>query len=147
MKEVTASRVKYSRSETDFVKGEKHPHKKLINDISKESQHVLHSSGQGIFIYLDDEHKVCNEQLAKMLGYKSAAEWSKPPTVLDDIVPGDQEKVIHSYRNAVEKYVGSTIDVTFRNRSGKKRPFKGNILLVPVGFHGEVFSLNCVTKK
>jgi hypothetical protein len=31
---------------------------------------VLDKSGQAIYLYLDDSHKVCNKKFADMLGYK-----------------------------------------------------------------------------
>jgi len=56
--------------------GENH-HESLVEGIAKEQKELLEKSEQGIFIYLDDTHKVCNEKFAAILGYSAAKEWAK----------------------------------------------------------------------
>ena len=58
-------------------------HKKLIKGLYDQMKPILDKSEQPIFIYLDDNHKACNDKLASMLGVTSAKEWAEKPGFLD----------------------------------------------------------------
>ena len=94
---------------------EKQHHEELINGIAKEQKQILDKSPLGIFIYLDDTHKVCNKVFSDLLGYKSPGEWAKTEAPLADVIEKDQEKVIEAYGKASEKLVASRLDVSFKN--------------------------------
>src|SRR3989338_8317019 len=98
-------------------------HEQLIDGISKQFKEILENSGQGMYIYLDDIHKICNEKFAKMLGYTSAKDWS----------------------SAMEKGIGSSFDINWKTKNGKS--LKTNVILVPIAFEGHLMALHFVTKK
>ncbi len=48
-------------------------HSEVLSRFVDEMREILDQSSQGIYVYLDDSHKACNERFAEMLGYHSAA--------------------------------------------------------------------------
>ncbi|OGC51606.1 hypothetical protein A2982_01085 [candidate division WWE3 bacterium RIFCSPLOWO2_01_FULL_39_13] len=125
--------------------GEHEHHEQLIKGISKEYEDIFEGSKQGIYIYLDDNHKVCNQQLAKMLGYDSADDWV---AVTEDLVgmmvaEGSQEKLINAFLSAHDKSIGSEVEVTWNKKTGGSLDTK--VILVPISFQGHIFALHFVT--
>jgi len=84
-------------------------HEDLITGISKQMKPVLENSGQGIYLYLDDDHKVCNKKFAVMLGYKSPKEWAATEAPLSDVIEADQDIVIKAYVEASEKMTAGAV--------------------------------------
>ena len=123
-----------------------HPHHEdLVKGISDQMKLVLSKSPQAIYIYLDDNHKVCNKKFADLLGYKSAKEWADTDAPLADVVEADQEKVIVAYGDASEKMAASCIDVRFKNvNTGKV--VKARMVTVPIVFNGHVFTAHFMSQ-
>jgi len=63
-------------------------HKKLIEDLEHEFLPILENSTDGVYLWLGDEAKFCNEKLAKMFGY-TKEEWKNAKVFLEDMVHGD----------------------------------------------------------
>jgi hypothetical protein len=51
-------------------------HEEIVNGLYEQMKPILDKSEQPIFIYLDDNHKACNQKFASMLGFKSPQEWA-----------------------------------------------------------------------
>ena len=114
-------------------------HEELIKGITEQMKPVLEKSEQAIYIYLDDNHKVCNKKFADLLGYKSPKEWADAEAPLSDVVEGDQQSVIDAYKNGSEKMVASSIEVRFKTiKTGKI--VKTKMVIAPVGHAGHVFT-------
>jgi len=106
---------------------------------------VLEKSGQAIYIYLDDNHKVCNKKFANLLGYKSPKEWADGEAPLSDVVEEDQQRVIDAYMKASEKMVASAIEVKVKNiKTGNI--IKTRMIIAPVGHAGHVFTAHFFNK-
>jgi hypothetical protein len=75
---------------------------------------VFDNSDQSMYIYMNDVHKACNKNFAKLLGYGSPEEWASVKENFPDafVVKGSQETLVSAYRKAMENFVGSTISVT-----------------------------------
>ena len=124
---------------------EQHHHEELVEGIGQEMKPVLEKSGQAIYIYLDDNHKVCNKKFADLLGYKSPKEWADAEAPLSDVVEEDQQGVINAYMSASEKMVASTIEVRVKNiKTGKI--VKTRMIIVPVGHVGHIFTAHFLSK-
>ena len=120
-------------------------HVELIEGIGKEFQKIFNKSGQAIYIYLDDTHKVCNKKFADLLGYDSPKEWADTEAPLADVVEEDQQSVIDAYMNASEKMVAGTVDVKMKHvKTGKI--VKANMIVVPVGYAGHIFTAHFLGK-
>ena len=118
---------------------EQQHHEELVKGITEQMKPVLEKSEQAIYIYLDDNHKVCNKKFADLLGYKSPKEWADAEAPLSDVVEEDQQSVINAYMNASEKMVASAIEVRVKNvKTGKI--VKTRMIIAPVGHAGHVFT-------
>ncbi len=124
---------------------EQQHHEDLIKGISEQMKPVLEKSGQALYIYLDDNHKVCNKKFADMLGYKSPKEWAKTEAPLSDIIEEDQDKVIKAYMNASEKIIADSVEVRAKNiKTGKI--VKTLMIVTPIGYGGHVFTAHFFSK-
>ena len=119
-------------------------HEHLIKEVAEMLRPVLSKSPQGVYIYLDDEHKICNKKYAEMLGYKSVSEWVKNPYPIDDTLEKDQEKGIKAYMDASEKFKASSFSGSLVTKKGRK--IKTSVTVVPFTYKGEVFVLHFFSK-
>jgi len=124
--------------------GENH-HESLVEGIAKEQKELLEKSEQGIFIYFDDTHKVCNEKFAAMLGYSSAKEWAETDAPLADVVEEDQDALVAAYENTMAKLVASSLAVSVKNVKTKRR-IKMQLVLVPIAYAGHLFAIEFFNK-
>jgi len=120
-------------------------HETLMKGIAKEQKPIMDKSGQGIYIYLDDVHKICNKKFAAMLGYKSVKEWVDNQTPLDDVVEKDQPKVVDSFTRASENLEAGNLTATFKNvKTGEL--VKARIFVAPLVYEGHVFVIHFLEK-
>lgn len=120
---------------------------KLISGIKKQLKSVFDSSEQGVYIYFDDTHKVCNKKFSSMLGYKSPEEWAKVNENIPAVFVAQKSMMtlIKTYRNAMEKCAGSSIKVTWKKKSGGL--INTNVILVPIAYENHLMALHFVTKS
>ncbi len=120
-------------------------HEELVRGISEQLKPVLEKSGQAMYVYLDDTHKVCNKKFADLLGYKSAKEWGETDAPLADVVEEDQKSVITAYENAMEKMIASDIEIRLKNvKTGKLA--KTRMILVPIAYNGHLFAMHFLSR-
>lgn len=120
-------------------------HEHLVKELTEQLEPVFSNSPQGIYLYLDDEHKSCNKKFADMLGYKSTQEWVDNEFPISDVAEEDQEKGIQAYMNASRKLIASTLSGTLIRKDGKK--IKTEITMVPITYRNEVFVLHFISEK
>jgi hypothetical protein len=120
-------------------------HEGLVKGLYEQMKQVLESSEQPVFLYLDDNHKVCNSKFADLLGFKSPQEWAKIQGFLEPYVAEKSRDTLSSaYWDAMKKMKGSTIHLTFTKKDGGK--IEATLILVPIAFEGHLFALHFVTK-
>ena len=111
-------------------------HSKIMQELAKQFGPVLKSSPMGVYLYLDDNHKICNERLARMFGI-SAEEWAKTGSFLDDFVdPRDQKLFAANYQHHIAQL---THPITFEFRARRKdgTPFMAETDMIPISWHGK----------
>jgi PAS domain-containing protein len=120
-------------------------HSDLIKGISSQYQEILDASQQSIYIYMDDNHKVCNAKFATLLGYRSPEEWAqvKGSFLQQWVEPDSQNALAEAYNNAMEKRVGSSFKVTWKTKSGGS--VNSFVILVPIAFDGHLFALHYIS--
>jgi len=106
---------------------------------------VFSNSPQAIYLYLDDEHKICNQKFADMLGYSSVEEWVKNQYPISDVLEEDQEEGIKAYRAASEKLKASKLSISFVGKDGKKK--KAEVIMAPITYRNEVFVLHFISEE
>jgi len=123
-------------------------HEQLVKGISEQMKPVLEKSKQAIYIYLDDNHKICNKKFSDLLGYKSPKEWADADAPLSDVVEEDQQSVIEAYMNASEKMVASDIEVRVKNvKTGKVTERAARLAEARAGFPLRRQDDRCVSAK
>ena len=120
-------------------------HDDLLGGLHEQLRPVLESSAQAVYVYLDDEHKFCNEKFAQTLGFGSAEEWAKVKGSFPELFVEEksQDALIGAYRDAMEKVVGSTSQITWKEKSGGT--VDSTVILVPIAFQGHLFAMHFIT--
>ena len=121
-----------------------HTHHDLLDELTAQLQPILESSDQAIYVYFDDEEKVCNEKFASLLGYDSPEEWAQvegsfPSVFVDE---GSRNTLIHAFQNAIQSMSASTIKVQWKKKSGGTAD--STVILVPISYKGHIFALHFV---
>ena len=96
---------------------------------------------------MDDPHWICNDRLATMLGYASAAELHSVATAspfLDvTVLAENQERVIKAYMNSVNNKAASAIPVTWKKKGGAT--LKTETIFVPISYQGTALTIHFVS--
>ena len=123
-----------------------HPHEDLINELYDQLKEVFEESKQAIYVYLDDHHFILNKRFASLLGYESVEELSavNEPFVEAFVMEKSQQILVSAYRNAMEDKIGSDIEVTWKKRTGES--VKTKVIMVPIGYKGELLALHFISK-
>ena len=120
-------------------------HEEILDWARKEFSEILGSSEQAIYIYVCDKHKLCNENFSSMLGYDSPEEWAKKEEMIGDVKDDDQEVLVSAYKDAMENKIGSSIDISWKDKKSGSL-IDTNVILVPLSYKGELFALHFITK-
>jgi PAS domain S-box-containing protein len=118
-------------------------HQDLIAEIAEQFQPVLDSSTDGVYLWLDEERKVCNEKLASMYGV-SVEEWCNTQPFLESFVaPPDRELYAWFYQTRVATLAHPT---TFRFRGRRKdgSTFAAETDMIPISWRGHAVAYHFV---
>jgi len=110
-------------------------HEKYLQEMFDQFRPVFEKSPDGVYLYLDDKHKICNERLAKMFGM-TVKEWSAVPDFLAGFVTEkDREMVSRNYQQHVSAL---SRPVTFRFGARRKdgSTFTVETEMIPLSWRG-----------
>ena len=118
-------------------------HMKAVRDLEGQYRLVMDKSADGVYIYLDDEHKACNEKLASLFGY-SKEEWERTSPFLDNFVaPESQEAVSSGYWRYIRTArVPRNLDFEALRKDGSH--FRAHLTEFPVSYKRRLFSIGFV---
>ncbi|MHB8843701.1 MAG: PAS domain-containing protein [Nitrospirota bacterium] len=114
-----------------------------LSGLLEQFMPVFAQSPDGVYLYLDDTHKVCNKRLADMFGM-TIDEWRKVPNFLEGCVaPPDRELVASNYRKHV---TALNRPVTFRFHGQRKNgeTFLAETVMIPVSWNGNAVAYHFV---
>ncbi|HEY6957661.1 MAG TPA: hypothetical protein VI814_02435 [Candidatus Limnocylindria bacterium] len=120
-------------------------HEEWLAAIAAQLAPIFENSKDGIYVYLDDRHKICNERLAHMWGYKDAAEWAAAPDFLETFVAthADRVRVSTTYHQNVHRELSAyALRYTIRRKDGHKRVVE--TITVPYAYDGQLFAYTFV---
>ena len=122
-------------------------HDAVMRDLGREFREILDGSAQGVYVFLDDHHKLCNARFATMLGYRSADDWARVDRPFPDAFVADEshETLIPAYFRAMDDRAGSAISVTWKRLGGGT--VDTDVLLVPIAFGGHHLALHFVDER
>ena len=104
---------------------------------------VFEASPDGVYVWVDDEHKECNERLAAMFGY-TVDEWRRTSDFLETFVA---EKDREAFSRAFGEHVAPlTRPTRFRFTAVRKdgSTFAAETDMVPLAVHGHAVAYHFV---
>lgn len=118
-------------------------HEQILNEMLQQFQPVFDKSPFGVYLYLDDVHKVCNENMAKMFGL-TPKEWAATETFLADFVSEeDQDMFARNYQHHI---AGLAHPITFRFHGKRKdgSEFLAETDMIPISWRGNPIAYHFV---
>jgi len=118
-------------------------HEELIERLAEQFQPILDQSPDGVYLWLDETHKICNEKLARMFG-RTVQEWIDTEPFLGSLVAEeDQELFSNFYRRQV---AALAFPVTFRFRGRRKdgSTFAAETDMIPITYQGHAVAYHFV---
>lgn len=118
-------------------------HKKALRSLTEQLLPIFDASAEGVFVYLDGEHKSCNERLAAIFGY-TPLQWAELYPFERLFTEKSKTDVMASYYESIIAEKAPT-EVEFTGIRKNGSTFKARLLMVPVSFEGLIFAL-CFVK-
>ena len=122
-------------------------HEDILKGVFSQLKEIFDSSEQAMYLYIDDRYKVCNKKFASMLDYESTEKWASVkenfPTAF--IAEKSQTTLTSAYQKAMEKGIGSFIEIEWKKKSGGT--VKTEVILVPMSYEGHRMALHFISKK
>lgn len=110
-------------------------HEQILEEMLEQFKPVFDASPMGVYLYLDEVHKICNQHMAEMFGM-TVEEWNHAQSFLNDFVdPRDQELVARNYQHHIAQL---THPVTFQFRGRRKdgSTFQAETDMIPISWRG-----------
>ena len=110
-------------------------HDDVIPQLAEHLRPIFESSPDGVYVWLDETHWTCNENLASMFGY-TVEELENSPNLLQRLVHDDDQGVVSfNYWNRVQELA---FPVTFRFRGRRKdgTVFQAETDMIPLTYGG-----------
>ena len=115
----------------------------IIRELAAQFDPVLYGSPDGVYLWLDESHKICNERMAALHGM-TIAEWCAAEPFLESFVaPEDREHYAWNYHHRVAT---PSFPVTFRFRGLRKdgTTFAAETDMIPISCRGRAVAYHFV---
>jgi PAS domain S-box-containing protein len=120
-----------------------HEHVKMLREMKAHFGLLFDKSPDGIYIYIDDVHKMCNERMAKLHG-TTIDEWERCESIVDTYVqPDDRNVVVNHYLQTIQGF-GSPVRFQYRARRQNGSTFKVELDMIPITWAGNAVALHFV---
>src|SRR3972149_7845007 len=116
--------------------GDQTHHLEVLNQVYNQLKVIFEKSEQSMYLYLDDVHKVCNQIFSDLLGYGSPDDWAKTADFMELVDEQSQGTLVTAYQNAMQRLIGSTIEVTWKKKGGGT--VDSSCILVPISYNGHL---------
>ena len=119
-------------------------HEVATKELAEHLRPIFESSPDGVYVWLDEEHWICNQRFADLLGYDSPDELNDTPSLLQRWVhEDDQDHVSWSYWNRVQTMsFPTTIRFRGRRKDGSEALFETD--MIPITYGGHTFAYHFV---
>jgi PAS domain S-box-containing protein len=119
-------------------------HEVATKELAEHLRPLFESSSDGVDVWLDEEHWICNQRFAELLGYDSPDDLNDTPHLLQRWVhEEDQGQFSWSYWNRVQTLSFPTT-LRFRGirKDGSEVPVETD--MIPLTFGGHTFAYHFV---
>lgn len=121
------------------LESERAHHRKIIRALLYQLLPVFDGSTEGVFVYLDGEHKSCNERLADMFGY-TPGQWEEAYPFEQFFAGESKDEVMATYyERIIAEKAPAKVDFTGVRKDGSL--FSAHLLMVPLSYEGLIFAL------
>jgi PAS domain-containing protein len=122
---------------------EEHEHVAILRELGEQFKPLFDRSPDGIYLYIDEVHKICSKRFANMFGL-TVDEWQKMQGFVNTHAePADQETIVSNY----QRHIGQELTpVRFRIKAIRKdrSTFNCEIDMIPFPWRGEMLALHFV---
>jgi PAS domain S-box-containing protein len=119
-------------------------HEVATKELAEQLRPIFDESPDGVYVWLDEEHWVCNQRFAELLGYDSPDELNDTPRLLQRWVHDDEQGMFSwSYWNRVQTL---SFPTTLRFR-GKRKDGSEVLVeteMIPLTYGGHTFAYHFV---
>ena len=121
----------------------KDEHTDVIRELAEQFRPVMEQSPDGVYLWLDEAHKACNERLADLFGY-TADEWRKAEPFLENFV-AEEDRALYSW-NYHNRVAALAFPVTFRFRGLRRdsSTFSAETDMIPISCRGHAVAYHFV---
>ena len=115
----------------------------IIQELAEQFRPVMEQSPDGVYLWLNEAHKVCNQRLASLFGH-TAEEWNTTEPFLDNFVAEEDRRIFSwNYHNRV---AALAFPVTFRFRGLRKdgSTFSAETDMIPISYRGHAVAYHFV---
>jgi PAS domain S-box-containing protein len=119
-------------------------HEQMMREMAEQFQPILDKSPDGVYLWLDEEHAICNKKMADMFGY-TVDEWRAEPFLETFVARADQSNFARNYQNRVATFANP---VTFRFQGRRKdgSTFAAETDMIPLSWRGHAVAYHFVRK-
>ena len=109
--------------------------KDVIRELAEQFRPVMEQSPDGVYLWLDEAHKACNERLAKLFGF-TVEEWQATQPFLENFVV-EEDRKIFSWDYHI-RVAALAVPVTLRFRGLRKdgSTISAETDMIPTSFRG-----------
>jgi len=120
-------------------------HEVVIRELAEWFRSMMEGSPDGVYLWLDEAHKVCNERLAGLFGY-AVGKWCAARPFLDNFVAEEDRKVFSwNYHNRVAA-LAFPVTFRFRGLKGDGSGFSAETDMVPISHRGYIVAYHFVRR-
>ena len=114
-----------------------------MRELTEQFRPVMEQSPDGVYLWLDEAHKACNERLANLFGY-TVEEWCATEPFLENFV-AEEDRGIFSW-NYHNRVAALAFPVTFRFRGLRKdgSSFSAETDMIPISYRGHAVAYHFV---
>ena len=119
-------------------------HDVATKELAEHLRPIFDASPDGVYVWLDEEHWICNERFAALFGYDGPEELNDTPHLLQRLVHGDDQELFSlNYWNRVQALA---FPVTFRFTGVRKDGSTCQVEtdMIPLTFGGHTFAYHFV---
>ena len=117
----------------------------VMRELAEQFRTVMERSPDGVYLWLDETHKTCNERLANLFGF-TVEECSEAQPFLDSFI-AEEDRALYSwnYHNRVARLA---FPVTFRFRGLRKdgSTFAAETDMIPISHRGYAVAYHFVRR-
>jgi PAS domain-containing protein len=121
-------------------------HDEATRQLAEHLASVFESSPDGVYVWLDEEHWMCNQRFADLFGFEGPSELNDTPALLQRLVDEEDQSLFSwNYWNRVQA-LAFPVTFRFRGRRKDRSSFLAETDMIPLSFGGHTFAYHFVRR-